>query len=435
MAVNKAGILKALFPMALFCLLGLPFSLRAQNGLLSPYSAFGAGTMQSYLNVRNMSMGGIAVGLSAPGDMNPFNPATYRTGVDTLSVRFDVGFNLGMNRLGQNLSGEKLHNQSTSGGLSNLEFYFPVCKWYKMAVYLMPVTEMNYRSSYFSDSIPHIGKTQLIHSGDGGVSKAGWGHAFGWGPVSVGVNLSYMFGKIEKDATLSYLDDSLAAYAGKARYYTETKLNGFSADLGITYAARVYKDHYLTFGGAYSFAATLYGKRTTMAAGVFSSVTDTAFLPDAESRGKMVLPSSVRAGISYERRGQYVIGVDFTYTWWKDFSDYGKVYDYFENTFSINAGAELKNDPQAASKARRVAYRIGGFYQQQCVSYDGHRLQSFGLSVGVGIPVRKSRSLINIGVQYGKTGSLNLGQIREDYLRIGVSFSSVETWFVKPKYD
>ncbi|MCM1169264.1 MAG: hypothetical protein NC324_04940 [Bacteroides sp.] len=435
MAVNKANILKALFLTALICLLGLPLSLRAQTGLLSPYSAFGAGTIQPYLNVRNMSMGGIAVGLSAPGDMNPFNPASYRTGVDTLSVRFDIGFNLGMNKLGQKLDGKDLYNQSTSGGLSNLEFYFPVCKWYKMAIFLLPVTDMNYRSSSFSDSIPHIGQTQLLHSGDGGLSKVGWGHAFGWGPVSVGVNLAYMFGKLEQDATLSYLDDSLASYAGKAKFYTETKLNGFSADLGITYAARVHKDNYLTVGATYSFATTLYGKRTTMAQGVFSSNTDTAFLPAAAQKGKVVFPSSVRAGISYEKRGQYVVGMDFAYTWWKDFKDYGKTYGYFENTFSVNVGAELKNDPQAVSKARKVAYRIGGFYQQQCVSYEGHRLQSFGISVGVGIPVRKSRSLINIGLQYGKTGSLNLGQIREDYMRIGVSFSSVETWFVKPRYD
>ncbi|MDE5574927.1 MAG: hypothetical protein K2I87_04355, partial [Bacteroidales bacterium] len=159
--------------MALIGLWGMPLSLRAQTGLLSPYSAFGAGSVQPYLNVRNMAMGGIAVGLSAPGDMNPFNPATYRTGVDTLSVRFDIGFNLGMNRLRQNLQGEKVANQSTSGGLSNLEFYFPVCKWYKMAVYLLPVTDMNYRSSHFSDSIPFIGQTQLIHNGSGGIAKAG----------------------------------------------------------------------------------------------------------------------------------------------------------------------------------------------------------------------------------------------------------------------
>lgn len=433
MAANKAGILRFILLTALSFF--TVFCGNAQTGMLSPYSAFGVGTIQPYLNVRNMSMGGVAVGLSATGDMNPFNPATYRTGVDTLSVRFNVGFNLGMNMLRQDLPEGRVSNQSTSGGLSNLEFYFPVCKWYKMAIFLLPVTDMNYRSSSFSDSIPHIGETQLMHKGNGGLSKVGWGHAFGWGPVSVGVNLSYVFGKLEQDATLSYLDDSLASSAGKANFYTATKLNGFSLDVGLTYAARVYRDHYLTVGASYSMASTLYGKRTTMAQGVFSNLEDTAFMPSAARKGKIIYPSAIRAGISYEMRGQYVIGVDFAYTWWQDFKDYGKKYDYFENTFSVNVGAELKNDPQAVSKARKVAYRIGGFYQQQCISYDGHRLQSFGVSIGVGIPVRKSRSLINIGVQYGKTGSLNLGQIREDYMRIGVSFSSVETWFVKPKYD
>lgn len=380
-------------------------------------------------------MGGIAVGLSGSGDMNPFNPGTYRTGVDTLSVRFDIGFNIGMNRLQQNVSGDKVKNQSTAGGLSNLEFYFPVCKWYKMAVYLLPVTDMYYRSSFLSDAGPNIGQTQLIHEGDGGLSKAGWGHSLGWGPVSVGVNFSYMFGSLDQTATLAFLDDTLAYYAGQAKYYTETKLNGFALDVGLTYAARIKASQYLTIGAAYSLSSTLYGKRTTMAQGEFSSLTDTAFLPEAAKKGKIIFPSVLRAGISYEHRGQYVVGADVTYTWWKDYKDYGRTFDYLKNTLSVNVGAELKHDPQANSKARRVAYRIGGFYQQQCITDNGKQLQAFGLSLGVGIPVRKSRSVINVGLQYGRIGAVKKGQIQEDYLRIGVSFSSVETWFVKPKYD
>lgn len=404
--------------------------------MLSPYSAFGVGSVQPYLNVRNMSMGGVGIGMAGAGNANPYNPGTYRTGVDTLSVRFDIGFNLGMNRLRQKAEdGSILKNQSTAGGLSNLEFYFPVCKWYKMGIYLIPVTDMYYRTSSFADAGYGIGGTQLTHEGTGGLSKLGWGHSLGWGPVSVGVNLNYMFGKLMQTSTLSFLDDSLASYAGQAEYYTETKLNGFSADLGLTYSARIKYNQYLTIGGSYSFASTLYGKRTTMAQGVFSSGSDTAFLPEAARKGKFVYPSSVRAGLSYEYRGQYVIAADFTYTWWKEYEEYGKKYDFFRNTYSVNVGAELKNDPQAASKARAIAYRIGGFYQTLYAAYDQKEFSAFGVSLGVGIPVRKTRSMINVGLQYGRLGSLAKGQIQEDYLRIGISFASVETWFVKPKYD
>lgn len=404
-------------------------------GMLSPYSTYGAGALQPYLNIRNMSMGNLAVGLSGVGDMNPFNPATYRTGVDTLSVRFDIGFNIGMNKLKQQLPNGRVSNQSTAGGLGNLEFYFPLCKWYKMAVYLLPYTDMNYRSSYFSDSIPHIGVTQLIHGGTGGLAKAGWGHSIGWGPVSVGANFSYVFGKLEQYATLTYLDDTLASYAGQSDYRTTTRLNGLSVDVGITYAARLFRDNYLTIGAAYSLTSDLYGKRTTLAQGVFSSGSDTAFLPANAQKGKVSFPAVLRVGLSYEQRGQFVVGADVSYAWWKDFEDYGRKYDYFDNTLAVNVGAELKNDPQAASKARHVAYRIGGFYQQQCLTFNNHRMNAYGVSLGLGIPVRKSRSIINIGLQYGRTGSLKFGQVREDYLRVGVSFSSLETWFVKPKYD
>ncbi len=403
--------------------------------MLSPYSAFGVGSIQPYLNVRNMSMGGIATGLSGRGDMNPLNPATYRTGVDTLSVRFDIGFNLSMNGLKERQpDGSLARNQSTSGGLSNLEFYFPVCKWYKMAIFLLPATDMHYRTSTFSDAGAYIGMTQLVHEGTGGIAKAGWGHSLGWGPVSIGANFIYEFGTVTETSILSFQDDSLAAYAGQSEYYTTTKVNGFAADVGITYRAKLKRGHYLSIGGAYTFKSKLYGRRTTMAQGVFTSGSDTAFLPEASRRGVIVYPSTVRAGFSFEKEDQYVIGADFSYSFWEQYEDYGTRYDY-NNTYAVNFGAELKNNPQAVSKARHFAYRIGAFYQTYYTAYGGSNLASFGVSLGLGIPVRRSRSLINIGFQYGKIGFLGKGQIEEDYFRIGVSMSSMETWFVKPKYD
>lgn len=435
MAFKKKGVF---FVVSLFlcCVWPLSSDVYAQTGMMSPYSVFGPGYLQPYLNVRNMSMGGIAVGLSGKGDMNPFNPATYRTGVDTLSVRFNLGFNLSMNSLAQKRpDGETVGNQSTSGGLSNLEFYFPVCKWYKMAVYLLPVTDMFYKTSYFADAGEFIGQTQLIHEGTGGIAKLGWGHAWGWGPVSVGANLNYLFGRLMQTSTLSFADDSLASYAGEAQFYTETKLDGFSADFGLTFSPRIKEFQYLSIGASYSLKSTLHGRRTTMAQGVFSNVEDTAYMPDAATKGTVILPSSVRVGVSYEYVDQFVIGADFTYTWWKEYEEYGKKYDFFRNTYAANLGAELKNNPQATSVARRFAYRIGGFFQSHYTAYSGKELFSYGFSLGVGIPVRKTRSLINIGLQFGQTGALNRGQIRENFMRIGVSFSSMETWFVKPKYD
>ena len=171
-----------------------------------------------------------------------------------------------------------------------------------------------------------------------------------------------------------------------------------------------------------------------MGQGVFTSGTDTAFLPEAARKGTIVYPSTVRAGFSFEREGQYVVGADFSYSFWEQYEEYGQKYNY-QNTYAVNVGAELKNNPQAVSKARHFAYRIGAFYQTYYAAYGGNNLTSFGLSLGLGIPIRKSRSLINVGFQYGRIGVMNKGQIAEDYFRIGISLSSLETWFVKPKYD
>lgn len=405
--------------------------------MLSPYSAFGVGAEQPYLNVRNMAMGGITIGLSGHRNVTPFNPASYKMGVDTMSVMFDIGFNIGVNQLKQKDANKKtLYNQSTTGGLSNLEFYFPIFKWWKMGIYLLPVTDMDYLSSNYREGVSQIGKEQLVHKGNGGLSKVGWGNSFGWGPIAFGINLNYQFGRIEELVLLNFKKDSLAANAGISNYLKETALNGLVIDVGVLYSQPVKNDRaHFSLGASYTIESNMVGRRSALGTAVYSSnVIDTAFYVP-RYKGDVKMPATLRTGISYEEYGQFLIGFDFTYSWWKNYSDFGKQFDFYRNTYSCALGAELKSNPQALSLARRIAYRIGGRYQTYYTAYDGSSLTGFAISVGVGIPVRRSRSQINIGLEYGHTGSLRKKQIQEDYVRIGVSFSSVETWFVKRKYD
>ena len=316
-----------------------------------------------------------------------------------------------------------------------MEFYFPVFKWWKMGLYLQPYTEVAYVTSNFrTHDTAGIGLTQLMHEGTGGLNRFGWGNSFGWGPVSVGVNLNYQFGSIEELYSLDFKNDSLTSGAVSANVLTETRLNGLAIDVGVLYAQPL-KQGCLSIGASYSLAAKMYARRSTLGTAAYSTtVKDTAFFKP-QRKGEIVIPGKLRVGVSYDDHSDWLVGVDFTYAWWSQYKDYGQTYDYFRNTFQVAAGIELKNNFQSTSVMRRVAYRLGGRYETFYADYGKKNLAGYAINLGVGIPVRRSRSMINIGLEYGHAGSLKAGQIAENYFKIGLGFSSVETWFVKRKYD
>lgn len=429
---NKTN-LRAVLCVALFFGFTLG-TVQAQSTTLSPYSAFGIGREVPYLNARSMGMGGIAVGLSGKSNVSPLNPASYTMGVDTLSVLFDIGFYLNLNTLKQNVSGKSLRNQSTGGGLGNMEFYFPLFKWWKMGVYLRPYTEVSYASSNFrTNDSAHIGSTQLLHKGNGGLNRFGWGNAFGWGPVAVGLNLNYQFGSIDELYRLSFQDTSLSNNTAGSEVWTETRLNGLAIDVGFLYAQRLPHGK-LTFGAAYNLAGKLYASRYTTGLSSYSVLnSDTAFFK-SHRKGFLSIPAKIRAGLSYEDE-DWLVGADVTYAWWSQYQDFGQSYDYFRNTLEAALGMELKPNYQNTSPMRRVAYRLGGRYGTHYADFGAQNLFGYAVNLGVGIPVRRSRSMINIGLEYGHNGGLAKEQIAENYFKIGLGFSSVETWFVKRKYD
>jgi hypothetical protein len=405
----------------------------AQTGLLSPYSSFNLGAEMPYLNSRSAGMGGIVMGIAGNGSANPFNPASYRLGVDTMSVAFHIGLNLGMVGLKQEINEKVTENQGTTGGLSNLEFYFPIFKWWKMGVFLLPMTEVAYISSSFRDiDTTNIGRTQLIHTGEGGLNRLGWGNAFGWGPISFGFNLNYIFGSIDELDRSVFLTDTLAMYASEVHYSRTTLYNGLGIDAGIQYVQPLNNSSRLTVGASYSMSVLLKSKYTAIVTGEGTSgssvYSDTVYVFPTEIKDA-AYPNVLRAGIAYERYGKFLTGADFSCSWWSEPSA--------NITYKVSFGAEMLPDLRSNFWMRRLSYRIGANWQTYNYKYgsEGKQVSGFGVSAGIGIPIRRSRSNIYIFGEYSRIGSLGTGQIEQNIGRIGVSFSSVETWFVKRRYD
>src|SRR5690554_8047764 len=62
---------------------------------------------------------------------------------------------------------------------------------------------------------------------------------------------------------------------------------------------------------------------------------------------------------------------------------------------------------------KRVVYRAGMRYEQTGLSIDGQDINEFGISFGLGMPVGRLFSNINLGLEVGRRGTKNNGLIQE----------------------
>ena len=91
----------------------------------------------------------------------------------------------------------------------------------------------------------------------------------------------------------------------------------------------------------------------------------------------------------------------------------------------------------------RVTYRAGLRFKKTGllinntgVANNFTEINDFGMSFGLGLPLRRQLSNVNIGVEYGKRGTLANNLIKENYFnfRISLSLNDVN-WFVKRKIN
>ena len=58
-------------------------------------------------------------------------------------------------------------------------------------------------------------------------------------------------------------------------------------------------------------------------------------------------------------------------------------------------------------------------------------MHDFSITCGIGLPLRTSKTMININFEYGNIGTASL--LKENYVKLGINFSLNEMWFVKAK--
>jgi D-hexose-6-phosphate mutarotase len=67
--------------------------------------------------------------------------------------------------------------------------------------------------------------------------------------------------------------------------------------------------------------------------------------------------------------------------------------------------------------------------------FNNHQLKDIGMSFGVGLPLKRTKSSVNVNLEFGKKGTQKENLIQENYTKLSLNFTLHEYWFVKRKFD
>ncbi|MDO9153252.1 MAG: hypothetical protein Q7U47_06020 [Paludibacter sp.] len=395
----------------------------SQNNTNSPYTRFGYGDLSDSNSGEQRAMGGISIASRSKFGINPVNPASYST-VDSMTFMFDVGLGGLISKFTDNSRNKTSYN-------SNLEYVnmlFPLSKKIGFSAGLLPYSFSGY-NFYTTETLLISNRTSIPDTvgyntsfyGIGGISQIYTGLSVNlFDHISIGANAYYMFGSLSNYRSLTF--DANSGYYSTSQQNAITVSN-FRFRYGVQFYNTFAKKHDVNLGLIYEQKATLNG--------VFSQITSGVLRDSLLPNKDFDLPTIMGAGLHYTFDKKLTLGIDYSLQKWGDAKFFGKT-DSLTNRSKFAFGAEYIPDVRGRKYIEKMRFRGGFNISNLYFKVDGTiPPKNFGITFGIGLPLRNSNTIVNASVEYGKVGTTSM--LREDYMKFTINAAFNENWFFKRK--
>lgn len=399
----------------------------------SPYSMFGLGSLDDNTLGINGGMGGIGYALNNKMQINPKNPASYAA-MDSLTFLFDIGMNVEIDWMKEG----KLKETKTTANFDYAVLQFPLGKHFAASFGIMPYSKVNFEYG------KNIAFGEYTNYGEGGINQVYVGLAAKlYKNLYLGANISYLFGDIIHSSTVLPTSDYNVVAMIAA---TEMHVTDYKIDLGIRYTYQINEKNQLTAGFVYSPKKKMHGRKyndlyqlETSGEASISIESDTMSL-----NKNYEMAATYGAGLGYNWNEKLIVGLDFTYQpWskasflplWKRSTDNVDLKSSFNDRYRISLGAEYRNAVYSTKYIDRVRFRAGAYYEKSYTKYEGNNLSEAGATLGIGFPILRDKSLINLSAQYFHRKLTPVKNVVENGLVLSIGISFNEFWFFKSKIE
>ncbi|MBK6444837.1 MAG: hypothetical protein IPF81_05875 [Bacteroidetes bacterium] len=152
-------------------------------------------------------------------------------------------------------------------------------------------------------------------------------------------------------------------------------------------------------------------------------------------KGKIKLPLNLGFGFAAHKGNQWLFGADLSLQNWKEYSAFDQT-DSLSDSWRVSAGAQfVPSDRALKSYLKVMQYRLGVHYAQTFLNLNQTQLNEMGVSMGIGFPIRRAGTTVQLSAEGGSRGTTDQNLIREKYVRITLGFTLNDTWFLKQKFD
>lgn len=416
-------------------LIVVPTIISAQTLTNSPYSRYGIGDMKFQGLGNSKAIGNTSVGNRSPYYINKLNPASYSAfRKNTFLMEFGIESKVTYFETDNDTQISEYSN------LSNIAAGFQIFDWWSTSFGLLPVSGVGYKATsydslYVEDSYSTINTT---YTGEGGLNEIYWGNAFtAYKKFSLGVNTSYLFGSTDQ-TIFTHISES--GFASGTTTKNRALLKGFKYQLGFQYndtiKSKTDDDKNIlsfTLGANFENTTTLYAHNTQQIIQLTSYINnwEDTLVNDTLTNGKVILPRAIGFGASAKFYDKLTLSADFNMQFWDDFSFIGEKQP-LTNSFAVGVGMEYCNSPVSTIYRKTLRYRLGGYYANTHLKINDTQLADYGVTFGMGIPVKTT--MINTSFQLGTRGTMQNNLIKESYVLLNINFSLYDTWFVKRKF-
>jgi hypothetical protein len=412
----------------------------AQIGSKSPYSQYGLGALGDQSQSFSRGMNGVGLALRKGNIANTLNPAAY-SAIDSLTMLFDVAM------AGQ-VTNYKERGASVNAKGATFEYIvgtFRLRKNMGMTFGVLPYSTIDYEytTSQFLDNTN--GTISESYTGSGGLHQAMLG--VGWRiakPLSIGVNVAYLWGKQNKTVS-----SSSTTYINSLSKNYSALFNSYNVQVGLQWEQPLSRKDALTLGATYTLGHTLNANANCLVINTNSATSNRDTTTFVVENG-FSIPHTFGIGLSYSHGENLFVGADATLQKWGsiDYPDYDaekglyvKKGGLLKDRYQVNVGADYVPNTMSRNYFSRVHYRVGaGFATPYYKVNDQDGPKEMSISAGFGLPLQNSwnvrgnmKPVLNISAQWARSAATGL--ITENTFRINIGLTFNERWFAKWKVN
>jgi hypothetical protein len=216
-------------------------------------------------------------------------------------------------------------------------------------------------------------------------------------------------------------------------------INDIKFNFGLQYTEDFKNNLYLTLGLVYDPQSNLNSKQDLIAVTYFPKFDGTDDIKDTvdlriDEKGTTIFPTGFGGGIALEKPESWMVSGEFYTQKWEDYKSFG-ISDSLDNSIRFSVGGYFIPANEGILKYwQKIQYRFGFRYSKSYLNLRDNQINEFGLTFGVGLPLRGTGSTVNLAVEFGQRGTMNDGLIKENFISFTLGVAMFERWFIKRKF-